>query len=237
MKVTIGLLLTNGFPVPAPFVVGYSDLLRVILTGVGNLGQPREAMITACRVIITHAFPIDAARNEICRKFLDEDDGDALLFLDADMKHPSNTAHALAARNVDIVTGRYQTRRPPFLTVAMRKVGDGALEYQAIDKLEQPVAGLLPIDAAGAGALMIRRPVLEAMRQALGDNWFQYQVGEDGLRSRSEDMWFFEQAKALGFKAYLDADVTCSHIGQFEIDATWAPSAGLIEKAKALVTA
>lgn len=235
MKVTIGLILSHGFPVPAPFVVGYSDLLRVILTGEGNLLNPPEAQITAARVLITHAFPIDAARNEIVRLFLDSDDGDALLFLDTDMRHPAHLAHRLLRRNVDIVTARYQMRRPPFFTVAMRKVGDGPNDYQAVDKVAPEVKGLLPIDAAGAGALLIRRPVLARMRAAIGDDWFRYQVGLDGLRSVSEDMWFYEQAKALGYQPYLDADVDCSHIGQFEIDAQWAPSAALLERANAAI--
>lgn len=232
MKVTIGLILSHGFPVPAPFVVGYSDLLRVLLTGEGNAILRPEQQITSARVLISHAFPIDVARNEIVRMFLSNDDGDALLFLDTDMRHPSTLAHQLVRRNKDIVTGRYQMRRPPFLTVAMRKIGDGPHAYQAIDKLEPVVAGMLPIDAAGAGALLIKRHVLQGMRDRIGDDWFRYQVGVDGLRSMSEDMWFFEQAKAAGFEAFLDAEADCAHVGQFEIDAAWAPSVELMRRAQ-----
>lgn len=232
----MGLLMSHGFPVPAPFVIGLSDLLRVVFTGEGNRILP-ETMegVTACRMIHTHAFPIDSARNEIVRLFLDQDDGDALLFLDTDMKHPPYLVHQLVKRNVDIVTARYQMRRPPFFTVAMRKTGPGPHEYAAVDKVVPAVEGLLPIDAAGAGALLIKRDVLVQMRRAIGDDWFRYQVGPDGLRSRSEDMWFFEQAKALGYQAYLDADTDCSHIGQFEIDAQWAPSKDMLKRAQTLI--
>jgi hypothetical protein len=235
VKVTVGLILSHGFPVPAAFVVGYSDFMRVLLTGEGNLYSKPEHAITEARVLISHDFPVDVARNTIVRMFLDADDGDALLFLDTDMKHPASIAHSLVRRDKDIVTGRYQMRRPPFLTVAMRKTGDGPRDYQSIDKCVPDVSGLLTIDAAGAGALLIKRPVLEAIRARIGDDWFRYQVGADGFRSISEDMWFFEQAKAAGFQAYLDADTMCSHIGQFEIDAGWAPSPELMERAKNLI--
>lgn len=229
MKLTIGLILSHGFPVPAPFVVGLAGLYRALLTGEGNTLLPPGQGITAARSVFSFAFPTDAARNELCRKFLDEDNGDYLLFLDADMKHPEMLPHRLLSHGQAIVTGRYQLRKSPFLTVAMQKVGDGPHDYKAVDKCG-PVRGLMPIDAAGAGCLLIRRDVLQTMRARLGDNWFQYQIGKSGLRDVSEDMWFFEQAKACGYQAYLDADAVCSHIGQFEIDASFAPTHDQIER-------
>lgn len=219
MKVTIGILLSNGFPVPAPFVIGYSHLLQTILTGAGNALCPRNRQLTDCRVLFGQDFPVDHARNRLCRLFLDEDNGDYLLFLDADMKHPPDLAHRLLAHGKDIVTGRYVTRRPPFFTVAMRKVGDGPTDYQAVDKVVPELKGLIPVDAAGAGALLISRKALIDMRQHLGaDDWFRYQDGPDGLRSRSEDMWFFEKAKECGYQAYLDCELNCGHVATFEVD-------------------
>ena len=228
--------MTQGFPIPAAFVTKYTGVLYTLLTGHGNIGRPLNQQISAARVIESGAFPIDVARNEICRHFLDDDDSDYLLFLDTDMQHPPDIAHRLIAHGLPLVTGRYQMRKPPFYTVAMRKIGDGPRDYNAVDKLG-PVSGLMPIDAAGAGALLIRRDVLEAMRIAHGDEWFRYQIGADGLRGVSEDMWFFEQAKACGYQAYLDADAVCGHVAQYIVDADWAPSQGkiqeLLERAKA----
>lgn len=221
MKVTLGILLSNGFPVPAPFVIGYSHLLQSILTGAGNDICPPNRQLTDCRVLFGQDFPVDHARNKMCRLFLDEDNGDYLLLLDADMKHPPNMAHRLLSHNKDVITARYVTRRPPFFTVAMRKVGDGPTDYQAVDKLLSPaeMRGLVPVDAAGAGALMISRKALLKMRAHLGsDDWFRYQDGPDGLRSRSEDMWFFEKAKEAGYQPYLDCDLNCGHVAMFEVD-------------------
>jgi hypothetical protein len=217
MKVTIGLLLSNGFPVQVPFVLGLLDQMSMLLTGEGNALLPPELAITRSRVISSQGFPIDTARNEVCRLFLDDDDGEYLLFLDADMKHPATLAHRLVSHQLDIVTARYQMRKPPFHTVAMRKVGPWQNDYKSIT--EQ--TGLVPIDAAGAGALLIGRRVLEAIRARVGDDWFRYQTGPSGLRTVSEDMWFFEQTKAAGFQAWCDLDCVCTHVASFEIDPGW----------------
>lgn len=221
MKVTLGLILANGFPVPAPFVIGYSHLLQMLLTGQGNTILPPERQIASARALFVQDFPIDWARNRCCQLFLDHDDGDYLLFLDADMQHPPMLAHKLVSHDVDVVTARYVTRRPPFFTVAMRKIGAGQFEYQALEKVVPEVKGLMPIDAGGAGALLVSRKVLTAIRERIGNDWFRYQDGPDGKRSRSEDMWFYEQARAAGFQPYIDADLTCTHFAQFEVDPSW----------------
>jgi hypothetical protein len=148
---------------------------------------------------------------------LDQYDGDYLVFLDADMRHPGDVVHRLVSHGAPIVTGRYQMRRPPFHTVAMRKTGDGPRDYKAIE--EQ--AGVVPIDAAGAGVLAIRRDVLERMRALHGDEWFAYSMGPNGLKSVSEDMHFFERARAMGIQAVCDLSIKCSHVATFEVGAEW----------------
>ena len=217
MKLKIGLLLSNGFPVPTPFVLGLTEILTQVLTGTGNKLLPPALAITDAGIIRSEGFPVDTARNEICRLFLDDSDSDHLLFLDADMRHPGDIAHRLLAHQLPIVTGRYQMRKPPFHTVAMRKVGDGPHDYKSVEEQH----GLVRVDAAGAGCLLIARDVLTDMRSIFGDNWFQYQAGPNGLRTVSEDMWFFEKARELGIDAYCDLDVVCTHVAQFEVDPGW----------------
>lgn len=220
MKITICVILANGFPVPAPFIISYSLLQQWLLTGVGNKKHPR-GQIDAAGVLWVQDFPIDFARNRGCRLFLDKADSDYLLFLDADMTHPPDLPNILVSHGVDVVTGRYTVKKPPFFSVAMRKVGDGPTDYQAIEKLVplSAIGGLMPIDAGGAGALLVSRRALEAIRAVRGaDDWFRYQDGPDGLRSRSEDMWFYEGCREAGFQPYLDADARCQHIAQLAVD-------------------
>lgn len=218
MKVTLGLLLANGFPVPAPFVLGLADLLKCLLSGVGNVTLPADLRITSVGLINSQGFPIDTARNDVCRQFLDKDNGEYLLFLDADMRHPSDLVHRLVGHRLDVVSGRYQMRKPPFHTCAMRKAGDGPHDFKAIPEQH----GLVEIDRGGAGCLLIHRDVLVAIRQHVGDDWFKYQVGPTGLRTVSEDFWFYEQAQVAGFQPYCDLDVVSTHVAQFEVDPSWA---------------
>lgn len=217
MIVGIGLIFSHGFPVPTAFLKGLFDWYGAVLTGSGNRLLAPERAITDARLIYSEDFPVDAARNDICRKFLDESQGEYLVFLDADMRHPAHTIHRLVGHGLPVVTGRYQMRRPPFHTVAMRKTGDGPHDYKSVE--EQ--SGLVPVDAGGAGVLAIRRDVLEAIRATHGENWFQYQVGPNGLRSISEDMWFYEKAREAGFQPMADLDLQCSHVASFEVGPQW----------------
>ena len=197
-----------------------------------------ELRISEMRLTFEKNFPIDWARNHACGAFLDKDNSDYLLFLDADMMHPPDIAHRLVKHRMDVVTARYVIRKPPFFTVAMRKVGTGPTEYQALEKVEEQLSGLMPIDAGGAGALLISRRCLVAIRERVGDDWFRYQDGPDGLRSRSEDMWFYEQARAAGFQPWLDADLRCGHVAMFEVDhRNHAPYAEAHKRALAEATA
>lgn len=209
MRVAIGLIMANGFPIPAPFVLSWTRMMQGVLTGSFNSAR---ANVQELNVIYGQDFPIDFARNRVCQLFLDEDPRSShLLFLDVDMTHPPDTLHRLLARGEDVVTGRYTMRKPPFFSVAMRKTGDGPTDYQAVEKLDGAVEGLVPIDAGGAGCLLISRRCLQAIRERFGDDWFRYQDGPDGLRSRSEDMWFYERARDCGFQPWLDADLWCGH--------------------------
>jgi hypothetical protein len=217
VKVAIGLIFSHGFPVPPPFIKGLFDWYGAVLTGSGNRLLPAERAITDARIIYSEDFPVDAARNDVCRVFLDESDHDYLVFLDADMRHPAETIHRLLGHGLPVVTGRYQMRRPPFHTVAMRKTGTGPHDYTSVAE----TSGLVPIEAGGAGVLAIRRDVLERLRTQTNGEWFRYQVGPNGLRSVSEDMWFYQQAILAGYQPMADLDLTCSHVASFEVGPQW----------------
>lgn len=217
MKLALGLLLSNGFPVPAPFVLGFADLLSTLLSGRLNPSLPAPLQVHDLRIVNCQGFPVDTARNDVCRTVLTDPDVTHLLFLDADMRHPSDLAHRLLRHQQPLVTARYQMRKPPFHTCAMRKAGPGPHDFKSIE--EQ--SGLVPVDRAGAGCLLIAREVLEDIRARVGDDWFRYQTGPNGLRTVSEDMWFFEQAIACGYQPYCDLDTVCTHVASFEVEPGW----------------
>lgn len=218
MKLAIGLLLSNGFPVPVPFFLSYVQLFQRLQAGLDNAWLPSHLQVTSATLIHSQGFPVDAARNDVVRKMLSSD-ADYLLFLDADMTHPADLPAKLLRHDVPLVTARYHMRRPPHHTCAMRWVGPNAFDCAPV----RSGSGLMPVEFAGAGALLIRRDVLEAMRESIGENWFRYsrQTREPFEFTISEDMHFFWEARKAHFLPYLDWDTVCGHLGMFEIDGTW----------------
>lgn len=220
MRVAVGVIMANGFPIPPCFFKSWTRMMQFVggcndaWYAQTNALLPPDRQVQETNVIHSEAFPVDRARNQIITHFLDRDTSDYLLFLDCDMEHPPDTIWRLLKHNVDVVTGRYPMRKPPFFSVCMRKTGPGPRDYDSIEKLLplDTITGLVPVDGGGAGVLMVSRRCLTAMRAHLGaDNWFMYQDGPDGLRSVSEDMWFYQQAIACGYQPLMDADLWCGH--------------------------
>lgn len=215
MKLAIGLLLSNGFPVPVPFFLSYLSVYDRLVTGIDNPVLPAHLRLTGARLIHSQGFPVDAARNDIIREFL-KSDCDYLLFLDADMRHPADLPARLLRHDVALVTARYHMRKPPFKAVAMRHVGPDTFDCVALRRGQ----GLMPIAFGGAGALLIRRDVLTAIR----DDWFRYSRSTRAPYefTVSEDMHFYAAARAAGVQPYVDWDVECGHFATMEIDGGWA---------------
>lgn len=214
VTVAIGLLLSNGFPVPVPFFLSFFELFNHLVCGAGNASLPAHLQVGSTPLIHSQGFPVDAARNDVVRSML-QSKADYLLFLDADMRHPKNLLERLLRHDTAVVSARYHMRRPPFLAVAMRHTGPNAFDCQSLRRGQ----GLMPIDFGGAGALLIRRDVLEA----IGDNWFRYskQTRPPYEMTISEDMHFYAQARAHGFQPYVDWDTECGHFATLEIDGSW----------------
>jgi hypothetical protein len=218
VKLAIGLLLSNGFPIPTPFFLSYLQLYQRLIAGADNASLPAHLQVDRAQLIHSQGFPVDAARNDIVRMML-KSDAEYLLFLDADMTFPADMPARLLRHDVALVTARYHMRRPPHHVVAMTYVGPNTFDCEAIRR----GSGLMPIDFAGAGALLIRRDVLEAIKKREGENWFRYsrQTREPHEFTISEDMHFFRKAREAKVQPYLDYDTVCGHLATFEVDATW----------------
>jgi hypothetical protein len=231
VKIAIGLLLSNGFPVPVPFFLSYFAMYNHLVSGGCNAALPPHLQVTSAPLIHSQGFPVDAARNDVVREML-KSDADYLLFLDADMAHPKTLVEDLLKHDVAIVTARYHMRKAPFHAVAMRHIGPNPFDCESIRRGQ----GLMPIDFGGAGALLIRRDVLERMES----DWFRYsrQTRPPYEMTVSEDMHFYQRARALGFQPYVDWDCECGHMSAVMIDGSWnGPWIEQIEKREAAIKA
>jgi hypothetical protein len=167
------------------------------------------------------------ARNRLACDFL-AGDASHLLFIDSDLifspEHVDRIA-AHAARGVPIVAGLYPKKQRALGWVC-----------NVLEPCPEPdEQDLQPVKYAGTGFLCIAREVFEAMMAAYpearydpddGDAWDRdlwefFPVGirecpETGRRRLlSEDWWFCQRARDLGYAVMMDTRIVLKHVGQF----------------------
>jgi hypothetical protein len=219
VKLAIGLCLSPNYAPPAEFWMGAPEspsaegavaLVQRLASGRANAVLADK--LTGYRIVTSRQFPTDVARNEICKSVLDGDE-DYLLFLDCDMTHPADLFERLVAHQKPVITARYHGKKDPWnpILYVKHRVLDGPHAYTPVHFGR----GVFEIERCGAGALLIRRDVLDAIYRAHGHNWFRYQRKPEPPYDYgvSEDFWFCKVARELGYSVWADWDTVCGHIG------------------------
>lgn len=147
------------------------------------------------------ASPVVAKRNELTDRFLRHSAAAWALFLDTDMTPEPDLILRLLATGKDVVGALYFARFGPPHPYA---------GWHRPDGLEQPVtpgSSVVSVDWVAAGALLVRRTVLEGMQPP----WFV--LSGDGLGSgRNEDMGFCANARAAGHQVWCDTNTIVGHL-------------------------
>lgn len=148
-----------------------------------------------------------AARNSIVDKMR----GDWLLMLDTDHSfEPDICARMLNIMDdadIDVLTGIYQYKNPPYAPVVYRKVGDG---FATVGDWSDGLTAF-EIGSAGGGCLLVRKHVYDRIRDELDEGPF------DIDHPYSEDHSFFRRLDKLGIKAYCTPKIQCHHLEVREI--------------------
>jgi hypothetical protein len=201
-----------------------SFLLRL---GSGQLADPRRWSFEIA--VLPDVQPVAFARNTLVAAFL-QAESSWLWFLDDDMT-PTDSTVAVLDVDADIVTGRAPIVRPgddgePIIAhaaFASRK-GD-AFEYA------KAAAHPVPIVAAGAGCLLVRRAVLEDPRMRLEGRYesafgeprdlaqeaeaapaiFRTPTKPNGEALIGEDMDFVYRAHLLGYRCMFEPKALLGH--------------------------
>ena len=166
---------------------------------------------------ISNCSIITMARNSLVAEFLKTDCTD-LLFIDADVvATPEDILRLLAqGSDKDIVAGAYPRR-------ARDKKFFTDLYWNDKEDLEFD-GSLMRVKRVGTGFMLIRRHVIEQMIAAHPE-WsytnnvtgnkvsaiFDFAIVED--RYVGEDYLFCDRATQMGFKVYIDVDISLPHIG------------------------
>jgi hypothetical protein len=141
------------------------------------------------------------ARNALAGRFL----GEWLVMLDTDHQFEPDIVRRLLHRadtyDLDVVTGLYQFKTPPYSPVA----------FEWDEDLIRPICSwpesleLFQIGSSGAGCLFVRKRVFDAIHTT-GEQPF------DRIHPLSEDHSFFRRLRNLEIKAYIDPRIHCNHL-------------------------
>jgi len=149
--------------------------------------------------------PTYSNRNSVVKYFLEKTTHTHLLFVDSDTV-PMDNPLPMVELNLDIVGGVYPAWRiDHYEWLAMLRQPDGHYKMLPLDNRK----GVVECDGVGAGCLMIKRGVLEAIKAPFIDK-----IREDGRREVGHDYYFCERAKEKGYKVWADWNILCDHVKQ-----------------------
>jgi hypothetical protein len=128
-----------------------------------------------------------------------------LLFIDSDMRFPPDTLDRLLAHDKAIVASNGVTRKG-----FIRPYAGG---FDGLPVYSNGKTGLEKVMTVGAGVLLIRRDVFEALDKP----WFNFPY-HPGIGHGGEDAWLCRFAAEKGIETWIDHDLTqdVKHIGVFE---------------------
>lgn len=129
-----------------------------------------------------------------------------ILFLDSDMRFPADTLKRLLSHKLDIVAANCVQRAFPSRATAWK---DGAHVFT-----EEGSTGLEEVDMIGTAVMLISTRVFEKM----GPPFFKFEdCPERPLDFFGEDQFFCKKARDLGFKVWIDHDLSKQvyHVGTF----------------------
>ena len=170
--------------------------------------------------------PHPVVHNALARAFL-ETDCDTLLIVEDDHNGDEEVVERMRSKPenwpYDVVCASYVNRRGHAYPIGGYLTGvEGPSGIQMWRDLRWVAeTGTQEVDVAALGCVLIRRRVLEAMRQE-GDHIGSplrdfHPFQPQGVSSL--DMWFYREVKRLGFKAAVDRDNWIGHVGRY----LWGP--------------
>lgn len=132
-----------------------------------------------------------------------------IFFVDDDVLLPKDALKKLLAHKKDIVSGLYLMRSYPHRAIAFSaQDSDGLATWQ---QLKPDVDGLIEIQSAGLGCCLINTQIFMKMEKP----WIR--LGEIELDHWCDDLGFFNRAKRLGYRLYLDTSVKCGHVAEIAV--------------------
>lgn len=211
-----------------------------ITTRDGSFSERIErAFLEACEAANAAGIPVHpgwqknphnvaTCRNEAVAEFLFKPEYSHLLFVDDDVTIPRDAVIRLAALaelpGHDVVCGCYPSVKyyepdipTPYVVVLPLGGSKNA------DWMTQYPRGVVEVEAAGGGCMMISRAVLKT----IGHPWFRcletYRPDEGRIEIVTDDVDFCQRARGAGFRIWADGNIRCGHTKPIDVAALICP--------------
>lgn len=160
-------------------------------------------------------------RNELVSAFLDGTDSQWLFMVDTD--------HRLSLNAFDLMLGAADADTTPVISALCFAAYPGGLYPIPVPTIyrdngdgrwsafhDYPPNQIVPVDAAGAGCLLMHRSALELVRQrrspSLSPKWCWFVDGPAGDDWVSEDLTFMQRLRAAGIPVHAHTGAVLPHI-------------------------
>ena len=183
--------------VPAPFCQSLAQLQKV-----GN-----------CVLAMQTGSLVYTARNYLATQAI-KNEADFVFWLDSDMVFRPDTLSSmmetLKGNDLDILTGLYFRRVPPYSPVLYKKLSiDGVkADFAEFDEIPDK---LFEVAACGFGCVLMKTDVFFDVQGKFGNMFAP--IGNNG-----EDVAFCWRARECGYKIYCDPSLVCGHVGYSVVD-------------------
>lgn len=172
-------------------------------------------MVGECQIAFQIGSLIYTSRDDLARYAMKEG-FDYVLWLDSDMIFPEDfherMLKTLTENNLDILSGIYYKRKPPYSPVIFDKM---QLKGKIWDYswLEDVPDSLFEVGACGFGCVLLKTEVLMSVQLKHGYLFHPMQNG-------GEDVAFCVRARDCGYKIMCDPTIVCGHVGNVVITDT-----------------
>ena len=167
-----------------------------------------------CAIAFQISSLIYHARNDLAKKAV-KMDVDYILWLDSDMVFEPDTLERLMKHmeqpGVDMVTGVYFRRVPPFSPVLFDKLDfEKGILKNVSEFSELPKDGLFEVGGCGFGCVLMNMDVIYDVLGKHGNAFAP--IGDNG-----EDVAFCYRARDCGYKIFCDPTIKLGHVGNYVI--------------------
>lgn len=167
-----------------------------------------------CSLAMKAGSLIYAARNDLATTAI-QMDADYVLWLDSDMTFAPDTLvrmmKTIKGNNIDILTGLYFRRVPPYSPVLFDKLDIDGVSCDWSEFKDIP-EGLFEVGGCGFGCVLMKTEVFYDVQSRFSTMFAP--IGNNG-----EDVAFCWRARECGYKIWCDPSVACGHVSHTVISA------------------